>query len=97
MTIFALNVLIFYEEKMFFEGGFIMCLAVPGKVLSLDGFIGVIEIGSMKREVFMHLIPEVKVGQYVLVHAGCAIETIDEEEAAKTLELIKELSDNEIC
>ncbi|MBC2582448.1 HypC/HybG/HupF family hydrogenase formation chaperone [Clostridium sp. DJ247] len=74
-----------------------MCLAVPGKVLSLDGFKGIIEIGSMRREVFMHLIPDIKVGQYVLVHAGCAIQTIDEEEAAITLEIIKELSDNEIC
>lgn len=74
-----------------------MCLAVPGKVLSLDDFKGIIEIGSMRREVFMHLIPDVKVGQYVLVHAGCAIQTIDEDEAAKTLELIKELLDNEIC
>lgn len=74
-----------------------MCLAVPGKILSLDGFKGIIEIGNMRREVFMHLIPDVKVGQYVLVHAGCAIQTIDEDEAAKTLEIIKELLDNEIC
>ena len=74
-----------------------MCLAVPGKIISLDGFRGSIEIGGMKREVFMQLIPDAKIGEYVLVHAGCAIEKIDEEEAAKTLELIKELSDNEIC
>jgi len=74
-----------------------MCLAVPGKVLKIDNCKGIVEIGNMKREVFMHLIPDIKVGQYVLVHAGCAIETIDEEEAAKTLEIIKELSDNEIC
>ncbi|AGK95147.1 HypC/HybG/HupF family hydrogenase formation chaperone [Clostridium pasteurianum] len=74
-----------------------MCLAVPGKVLKIDNYKGVVEIGNMKREVFMHLIPDIKVGQYVLVHAGCAIETIDEEEAAKTLEIIKELSENEIC
>lgn len=74
-----------------------MCLAVPGKVLSLDGFRGIIETGNMKREVFMHLIPNIKVGQYVLVHAGCAIETIDEEEAQKSLQIIKELSNNEIC
>ncbi|WP_297426445.1 HypC/HybG/HupF family hydrogenase formation chaperone [Clostridium sp.] len=73
-----------------------MCLAVPGKVLSLNGFKGVIEIGTMKKEVFMNLIADVKVGQYVLIHAGCAIETIDEEEAEKTLELIKELLNNEI-
>ncbi|MFT8313036.1 MAG: HypC/HybG/HupF family hydrogenase formation chaperone [Clostridium sp.] len=74
-----------------------MCLAVPGKVLKIDNYKGVVEIGNMQREVFMHLIPDIKVGQYVLVHAGCAIETIDEEEAAKTLEIIKELSENEIC
>ena len=74
-----------------------MCLAVPGKILSLDEFRGIIEIGNMKREVFMQLIPDAKIGEYVLVHAGCAIEKIDEEEASKTLELIKELSDNEIC
>lgn len=74
-----------------------MCLAVPGKILSIDNYKGVVEIGNMKREIFIHLIPDVKVGQYVLVHAGCAIQTIDEEEAAKTLEIIKELLDNEIC
>jgi len=74
-----------------------MCLAVPGKVLNIDNYKGVVEIGSMRREVFMHLLPDIKVGQYVLVHAGCAIQTIDEEEAAKTLEIIKELLDNEIC
>lgn len=74
-----------------------MCLAVPGKVLNIDNYKGVVEIGNMRREVFMHLLPDIKVGQYVLVHAGCAIQTIDEEEAAKTLEIIKELADNEIC
>ncbi|MDS0527540.1 HypC/HybG/HupF family hydrogenase formation chaperone [Clostridium sp. SHJSY1] len=74
-----------------------MCLAVPGKILSIDNFRGVIEIGNMKRDVFMQLIPDAKVGEYVLVHAGCAIETIDEEEALKTLEILKELSENEIC
>ncbi|MBC2580094.1 HypC/HybG/HupF family hydrogenase formation chaperone [Clostridium sp. DJ247] len=73
-----------------------MCLAVPGKVLSIENNKGVIEIGKMKREVFMHLLPDVKVGEYVLVHAGCAMQTIDEEEAEKTLELIKELAEDEI-
>lgn len=73
-----------------------MCLAVPGKVLSIENNKGVIEIGNMRREVFMHLLPDVKVGEYVLVHAGCAMQTIDEEEAKKTLELIKELAEDEI-
>jgi len=74
-----------------------MCLAVPGKVLSIEDNKGVIEIGNMRREVFMHLLPDAKVGDYVLIHAGCAMETIDEEEAKKTLELIKELTEDEIC
>jgi len=74
-----------------------MCLAVPGKVLSIENNKGVVEIGNMRREVFMHLLPDVRVGEYVLVHAGCAMETIDEEEAEKTLELIKELVGDEIC
>ncbi|KZL89696.1 HypC/HybG/HupF family hydrogenase formation chaperone [Clostridium magnum] len=73
-----------------------MCLAVPGKVLSIENNKGVIEIGNMRREVFMHLLPDAKVGDYVLVHAGCAMQTIDEEEAKITLELIKELAEDEI-
>ena len=73
-----------------------MCLAVPGKVLSIKENLGIIAIGSIKREVFMHLVPEVNIGEYVLVHAGCAIETIDEDEAQITLELIKELAQDEI-
>ena len=74
-----------------------MCLAIPGKVLSLDGNKGVVEIGNMKREVFMHLVPDAVVDEYVLVHAGCAIQLIDEEEAKITLDILKELAQNEIC
>lgn len=72
-----------------------MCLAIPGKVLSLDGNKGIIEIGNMKREVFMHLLPDVRVNDYVLVHAGCAIEQVDEEEAKITMDILKELMDDE--
>ncbi|HEY5525231.1 MAG TPA: HypC/HybG/HupF family hydrogenase formation chaperone [Clostridium sp.] len=74
-----------------------MCLAVPGKVLSLEGNKGVIEIGNMKREVFMHLLPDVTVNEYVLVHAGCAIQKVDEEEAKITMDILKELMENEVC
>lgn len=74
-----------------------MCLAVPGKILNVANEIGVVEIGNVKREVFMHLVPEAAAGEYVLVHAGCAIQTIDEEEAFKTLEILKELAGNEVC
>ena len=72
-----------------------MCLAIPGKVLSLEGNKGIIEIGNMKREVFMHLLPDVRVNDYVLVHAGCAIEQVDEEEAKITMDILKELMDDD--
>jgi len=74
-----------------------MCLAVPGKVLSLDGDKGIVEIGNMKREVFMHLLSDISVNEYVLVHAGCAIEKVDEEEAKITMDIFKELIENEVC
>lgn len=74
-----------------------MCLAVPGKIVNKNGNKGTVEIGNMRREVFMLLVPEASVGEYVLVHAGCAIQTIDKQEAFKTLEVLKELAGNEIC
>lgn len=74
-----------------------MCLAIPSKVVEINDLKAVVEVSNIKREVFLHLVPGVKVGQYVLVHAGCAIETIDEEEALKTLEILKELDEDEIC
>lgn len=74
-----------------------MCLAIPGKVLSIDENKGIVAVGNMKREVFMHLVPEACVNEYVLVHAGCAIQIIDEDEAKITLDILKELAQNEIC
>lgn len=79
------------------KGEISVCLAVPGKVLSIDGNMGIIEVGKLKRKVFLHLIGEVSVDDYVLVHAGCAIQTIDEVEAKITLNILKELAESEIC
>ena len=62
-----------------------MCLGIPSRILEINNFEGIVEIGKIKRTVYMHLVPEVKIGQYVLVHAGCAIEIVDEEEAFKNL------------
>lgn len=74
-----------------------MCLGVPGKVISIYDNRGVIEVGNIRIEVFMQLVPEAKVYDYVLVHAGCALVILNEEEAEKTLALLKELSEDEIC
>jgi len=73
-----------------------MCLAIPGKVISIDDNIGMVEVSGVTRKVSFDLTPEVKVGDYVLVHAGFAIEVIDEEEALKTLEIFKELAEHEV-
>ena len=68
-----------------------MCLAVAGKVISIDGMTGVVEIGGIKRNAGLHLVPDVKVGDYVLLHAGFAIQIIDEKEAIETMKLLDEM------
>ncbi len=68
-----------------------MCLAVAGRVVSIDGMKGIVEIGNVKREAGLHLVPGVKVGDYVLLHAGFAIQIIDEKEAIETMKLLEEM------
>jgi len=68
-----------------------MCLAVPGKVLSRKDLMAIVDINGVQRQTSLMLLPEASVGEYVLVHAGFAIQTIDEEEARQTLALFKEL------
>jgi hydrogenase expression/formation protein HypC len=54
-------------------------------------FVGVAELDGVEREVSLMLTPEVKVGEYVLVHAGYTIGTVDEEEARETIELLRRI------
>ena len=70
-----------------------MCLAVPGKIISLDGDIGKVDFGSgVVREVNLAML-EVSVGEYVIVHAGFAIQKLDEKEAMETLKTRREFLD----
>jgi hydrogenase expression/formation protein HypC len=69
-----------------------MCLAIPMKIVEADGPFGKAEVEGVKRKVSLQLLPDAKVGDYVLVHAGFALEKIDEEEAKKTLDLLNELA-----
>jgi len=62
-----------------------MCLAIPGKVKSIEGTTGIVELGGVSRKTSLQLVPDASVGSYVLVHAGFAIQVIDEEEAKETL------------
>jgi len=68
-----------------------MCLAVPAKVIDKLDMLATIEVEGVTRQVSLMLLPDANVGDYVLVHAGFAIQLIDEESAKQTLELLREL------
>jgi hydrogenase expression/formation protein HypC len=72
-----------------------MCLAIPGKVLSTFDQHGLrmakVQFGGVVREACLEYIPEVSVGEYVLVHVGFALSRIDEAEAERTYQALREL------
>lgn len=68
-----------------------MCLAVPGKVIEIDDYIAKVEVAGTRREANLMLMEDVKVGDYVIVHAGFAIQRMDEAEAEITLGLLREI------
>lgn len=68
-----------------------MCLAIPMKTVKIDGAEGVVEAGGLRRRANFSLMKGIRVGDYVLLHAGFAIEKVHEKEAKKTLRLLKEL------
>lgn len=67
-----------------------MCLAIPARIASIDGIMGVIDLEGVRREVSLILCPDARVGQFALVHAGFAISVIDEEQAQLGLETFEE-------
>ena len=75
-----------------------MCIAFPGKVLTIDkDNFAIIDISGTRREVSLDIVDEpVAIGDYVICHAGYAIQRIDEEAAQEKLAFLKELIDNEI-
>lgn len=73
-----------------------MCLAVPMKVLSLDGATALVEQSGVMLRARVDFVPDLSPGDYVLVHAGLAISKVDEEEARETLEMLRILADNEV-
>jgi hydrogenase expression/formation protein HypC len=72
-----------------------MCLAIPAKVKSIDGVEAEVEIGGVSRKASIILTPEARVGDYVLLHTGYAINVIDEEEAQDTLKIFQEIAEAE--
>ena len=68
-----------------------MCLAVPAKILSIDGDSAMIELGGTQREASLMLLEGAAVGDWVIVHAGFAIEKLSEEDAEQTFALLREI------
>ena len=70
-----------------------MCLGIPGKVVEIrdDGPLrmGKVDFGGVRKEACLAYVPEVAIGDYVIVHVGFAISRLDEDEALKTLELLR--------
>ncbi|HEX7573506.1 MAG TPA: HypC/HybG/HupF family hydrogenase formation chaperone [Bacteroidota bacterium] len=74
-----------------------MCLAIPGKVLDIDRngspVMGTVSFGGTQKKVCLEWLPEVRVGDYVIVHVGFALSTVDEQDALETLKLFKEMGE----
>jgi len=68
-----------------------MCLAVPSQVKAIEGQYAEVEIGGVSRNVSIILTPDVKVGEYILVHTGYSIGVVNEDEAQETLRLFQEI------
>jgi hydrogenase expression/formation protein HypC len=68
-----------------------MCLAIPALVISIQGEKAVADINGVKREISLQLTPEVKVGDYVLLHTGFAISVIDEIEAQQSMDMLRQV------
>ena len=69
-----------------------MCLAVPALVESIDGDYAQVDFGGASKRVCVTLLPDLQVGEYVIVHTGYAIEKMKPEEAKKTLALFEEMA-----
>jgi hydrogenase expression/formation protein HypC len=70
-----------------------MCLAIPAKVARIEGEKAWVTIGGVEREASLVLTPEAKIGDYVILHAGFAIQILDPKDALETLKLIAEISE----
>ena len=76
-----------------------MCLSIPGKLIEITGQLdetfrtGRVSFDGVIKEVSLTLVPEAKVNDYVMVHVGAAISVVDEEEAKKTFDILKQLDE----
>jgi hydrogenase expression/formation protein HypC len=72
-----------------------MCLAVTGRIVSKEGLSGVVDMNGMEVRTSFHLVPDARPGDYVLLHAGFAIQVVDEQEALETNALLNQVLEGE--
>lgn len=70
-----------------------MCLSIPGKIISINDDIADVSIGGNIVKVGIQMLDHIQKGDYVLIHAGFALQNIDEKEALETLQLLKEMNE----
>lgn len=68
-----------------------MCLGIPAKIIKIENNIAEVKVGKVTRKASLALLKGAKTGEYVLLHAGFAIQKINEKEAKETLKLLHEL------
>jgi hydrogenase expression/formation protein HypC len=69
-----------------------MCLAIPARILRIEGNLAIVDMAGVKREADIRMVSNARVGEYVLIHAGFAIEKIEEKDAEETLRLFREIA-----
>ncbi|MFN3603853.1 MAG: HypC/HybG/HupF family hydrogenase formation chaperone [Leptonema sp. (in: bacteria)] len=69
-----------------------MCLAIPMKLVSIEGEFGIVEYKGIQKRINISLVTPIEAGEYVLVHTGFAIQKIDEEEFYETMKILEEES-----
>ncbi|MFW9899055.1 MAG: HypC/HybG/HupF family hydrogenase formation chaperone [Candidatus Thorarchaeota archaeon] len=72
-----------------------MCLAIPGKILEISGNSALVDFDGIKQNVIIALIQNPEIGRYVIVHAGYAIEQINEKEAMEVIEQWREIAEDQ--
>lgn len=70
-----------------------MCLGVPTRIVAIDGDRAIGEVGGVQREISIVMTPGVRIGDYVIVHAGFAIQVLEREAAEQTLEIFTEMAE----
>jgi len=69
-----------------------MCLAIPARILRIEGNLALVDMAGVKREADIRMVSNARVGEYILIHAGFAIEKIAKKDAQETLRLFREIA-----